>query len=129
MKKLFWPFIIFFLFGCATNADRHFMLNQTLITYEKTYRWGEYANLLNFRKSSTAQDAERVSTYENIRISGYQVKRQIPVDDTYRISFDVEISYFTTNDNRIQSVIDTQTWEYDKDAKRWFIKSPLPILR
>ena len=129
MQKLVWPFIVLFLFGCATNADRHFMLNQTLLTYEKTYRWGEYGNLLNFRKSDAQQAANALNDYQNIRISGYQVKRQHPSDDQYKISLDVEISYFRTDNNRIQSVLDKQTWEYDNDAKRWYITSPLPVFK
>lgn len=126
MKTFSWLLLALFLVGCATSSDRQFSLNQTLLGYEKAYRWGEFGSLLSFRKNSDEKDMDIIRRYDDLRISGYQAKRSLPSDDNRQLLVDVEISYFQTNDNRIKTVLDKQRWEYDDDAKRWYIISPLP---
>ena len=126
MKKILLIIISLILVGCVTSSDRQFSLQQTLLSYEKTIRWGEFTSLLNFRESSTEAELAQLGRYDNTRISGYQVKRQKPDPDNFTLQQDVEISYFKTHDNRIRSVLDRQKWKYDEELNRWFIHSPLP---
>ena len=126
MKTFSWILCALFLVGCATSSDRQFSLNQTLLSYEKAYRWGEFGSLLSFRKDNDEKDMDTIRRYDDLRISGYQTKRSLPSNDNRQLLIDVEISYFQTNDNRIKTVLDKQRWEYDDDAQRWYIISPLP---
>ena len=126
MKKILLLLIALSLLGCATSSDRQFSLTQTLLAYEKAIRWGDFENLLRFRENTTESDLALLDTYENIRISGYQVKRHRPSEDEFKHNIDVEISYFKTHDNRIGSVSDKQNWQYSKENNRWYISSPLP---
>ncbi len=117
------------ILGCATNSDRQFSLSQTLLTYEKAIRWGEFEQLLNFRKASEESDLALLGGYDNIRVSGYKVKRRPPSSDKFQTNIDVEISYFKTHDNRINTIIDKQIWQYDEENNRWYITSPLPVFK
>lgn len=117
---------VLFLGACATSVDRGYMLERTLIVYEKNVRWGNFEAALGFRKPGSEASAHLPENADKIKVGGYDVVNQNMSADGMRMMQWVEISYFHHDSARVMKVIDKQTWEYDRDSGRWYIASALP---
>lgn len=112
--------------GCATSVDRGYMLERTLIVYEKTIRWGNFEAALGFRKPGSAATSLPRERGDRIKVGGYDVVNQNMSEDGMRMSQSVEISYYHSDSARLLKVVDRQEWEYDRERGQWYIASDLP---
>jgi len=120
------------LAGCGTvqNKNRAMAMDDSLKTYEKLIRWGEFraaANYIVFReKEPKPFDFEFL---EHVRVTAYQVTDRIISPDELEITIRASLEYYHDESNRVFSLRDVQIWWYDEELKRWFLDSELPDFR
>lgn len=105
-------------------------LQTALTAYAKAVRWNE------FQLASEMQDPRLVpegfteaqeAYYAEFQVSGYRAKYSQWTDETH-YSQRVEILLVDTDTQTQRAVTDRQTWQYDPEAKRWWLISGLPRL-
>lgn len=117
--------------ACSTDQmrSRQTILDQTLLSYAATIRWGDVAQAASFidpkvlaEHPPTALDLER---FKQVQISGYNEQPAVPVSET-EVRQTVQISLVNVATQTARSVVDHQVWRYDDAAKRWWLMTGLP---
>lgn len=105
-------------------------LQTTLKAYAKAVRWNEFqlaSEMQNPRLTPDGFTEEQESYYAAFQVSGYRAKYSQWLDES-NYSQRVEIMLIDTETQTQRSVTDRQTWQYDPEAKRWWLTSGLPRL-
>lgn len=117
--------------ACSTDQmrSRQTVLDQTLLTYAATIRWGDVAQATSFidpkvlaEHPPTALELER---FKQVQISGYNEQPAVPVSAT-EVRQTVQISLVNIATQAARSVVDHQVWRYDEASKHWWLVSGLP---
>lgn len=117
------------LAGCATHARRD-NLTDTLNAYANTLRWGDFSHALGFidpdYRDAHPLDPLRQARYKQVRVAGYDAgKGPVPVSDT-EVRQIVKIGVINRHTQHERFIVDHQTWRWDADAGRWWLRSGLP---
>ncbi len=115
------------LSACVTTIDREYILNSTLLGYERTIRWGDFNAATGFRKEGDAVAAAAATSGRQLKVGAYDILSMTVTADGQVAQQVVEIGYYYSDDVRMKKVRDTQTWEYDGTQQRWVITSPFPV--
>jgi len=103
------------LAGCASLSDQMDRLNQSLLSYEKAIRWGEFDSAYAMHKEPPPVPA----ALKNVRVTRYEVKERNYDQTTQTARQTVMIQYYSLDTSREVTVEDRQEWEYLKEAQRW----------
>ncbi len=125
--------IFLLLFGCASGprskADE---LDATLRSYEGAIRWGNMTDATAFLDpESVAQhpitkfDLER---FAQLTVVGYRKQTAAVVDETGTARQQITIELVNKHTQTPRTILDTQTWRFEPNSKRWLLTSGLPDL-
>jgi len=112
----------------AERRDKAFV--QAIETYRKLIRWGYFEQAMQYQKGRDEPLlAPNLADYAGYKITGYDVGEQVLGNDGDEARVITQIEFFET-DSRVAGLVrDEQLWWYDKEAGRWYIGSPLPVLQ
>lgn len=105
-------------------------LQTTLNAYAKAIRWNEFQLAAEMQDPKLVPDGfteAQEAYYADFQVSGYRAKYSQWQDETH-YSQRVEILLIDTDTQTQRTVTDRQTWQYDPEAKRWWLTSGLPRL-
>lgn len=117
------------LTGCMENQRRDNDLRTTLRKYEATIRWGHIENAYLFQRLEPQEQPEVPEGLGNVRVTGYEVVRPPGTPNEDRVRQTVQISYLFRDQQVVRILMDSQTWEYDREDKRWYLVSGVPEFR
>lgn len=113
----------------ALAKSRDKALTETLQAYAATIRWGSFEQAEGFVSPEyraahplTSLELER---YKQVRITQYTDTAPIPVSED-EVHQTVEIGLVNINTQESRTIVDRQTWIYDKKNKVWLLNSGLP---
>ena len=131
MNRLKWIgfVLIFLIIGCAgiQTGKRMTLFDDTARAYLRAIRWGDYEAAFAFRNLQSADT--KMPDFEDlrqIRVTAYNVKQTILSEDQLKVMRIVDFQYYRISNVTVKNLIDRQTWEYDKEANRWYLTSDLP---
>jgi hypothetical protein len=129
MRRLVLFGLIVLLSACAEMSTRNTQLDLTLIQYEKTLRWSGIEQTNAYRKQPINFTSQQLAMFKKVKVTGYDI-----IQTTYsnselkqlRIDQLVEVRFINEDTQIERKYSEQQTWEWDKDAKRWWLVSPFP---
>ncbi len=117
------------LVSCATKDPKN-ELGYALRGYERELRWGEWDKAAQFHEN--AAEVITPSLREKlvrVRISGYDVLNGTMTSDKSMMVQTVRIRYYNDANYVERTLMDRQTWKYNKKVQKWFLSSELPKFR
>ncbi len=131
MKKLIAVLVICsLLVACGGRMTKKKSLDHTLYQYAKVIRWADYNTALTFFSPELDQ-ANKPSSLEIERLKQFNVSSYVaapirPGVSENEIIQDVQIKLYNLHTKRERVVVDRQVWEYNSEAKAWWLISGLP---
>ena len=134
MNKLKWIgfVMIFLIIGCAgiQTGKRMTLFDDTARAYLRAIRWGDYETAFAFRNLQSADTKlPDFKDLSQVRVTAYNVKQTILSEDQLKVLRIVDFQYYRISNVTVKNLIDRQTWEYDKEANRWYLTSDFPDFR
>ncbi len=123
-------FAAMLLAGCQTieSKTRQVSLAKVLHAYETAIRWSYIHQAYSLMRPERVKEIEIPQGLENIKVTHYEVLEPAvsnPKSDTAtQVAF---ISYVEKDRQQEKRLTDYQLWEYDKNAKRWYLISDIPV--
>ena len=121
--------LIMLVAGCPnlSNVKQMNMFDQVTWSFKDSIRWSDFEAANQLRKDAqTESNPPDFKKLKNVRVTSYDVKQIIPMDNKLKIRQIVEINYYKT-DNMIEKTLTyDQLWEYDAKNENWSLKSRLP---
>jgi hypothetical protein len=117
--------------ACSTQnmRSRQTILDETLLSYASTIRWGDVAQAQAFIDPKVRAEhpptALELARFKQVQVSGYNEQPPTPVGEN-EVRQTVEISLVNVNTQDARSVIDHQVWRYDEPTKHWWLMTGLP---
>jgi len=115
--------------GCQTldKRDKDRALENTLHSYETAIRWSYIRQAYGFIRPEVAEQVQLPTGLENIRVTNYEI-----LEPVSRVGEDAAIQVilvrFVEKDRQQERALtDRQLWEYDAEAKRWYLMSKIPL--
>jgi hypothetical protein len=118
-----------FLAGCGSVSTRQRLseLEESLRTYGKLLRWGEYEAALKYMvRREAGASAVDLGVLRNVRITTYDVLSRTVEPDNTEALIRVKIDFYDADYARLRSLMDVQTWWYSEEHERWFLDDTLP---
>lgn len=117
------------LAACAANQRRD-SLTSTLDAYHSTLRWGDFRHALEFVdpdwREAHPLTPLQMSRFKQVRVVGYDAgKGPVPVSGT-EVRQTVKIGLVNRHTMRERFIVDHQDWQWDDQAKRWWLTTGLP---
>lgn len=120
------------LLGACANQEirsKQNILKDTLRSYAATIRWGDIDQAVGFIEPKllaehppTALELER---FRQVRVSSYD-EAPVVVINPDEVRQTVKIDLLNVNTQTARSIVDQQTWKYEKETKHWWLVSGLP---
>lgn len=129
MRRLVLFGLVVLISACAEMSTRNTQLDLTLIQYEKTLRWSGIEQTNAYRKQPINFTSQQLAMFKKIKVTGYDT-----IQSTYsysdlkqlRINQLVEVRFINQDTQVERKYSEQQTWEWDEEAKRWWLVSPFP---
>ncbi len=122
--------VVMLLPGCQVieTKEQQNTLDKALRTYETAIRWSYLRQAYSLKKPEQLKDIEIPQGLENIKVTQYEVLKPAIIDSAKNdIARQVVfISYVEQDRQQEKTLTDHQLWEYDKNAKRWYLISEMP---
>ena len=112
--------------GNLTQSDAEKSLQATLRAYEGTVRWGYPGQAYSFLKPEMQKDLEVPKHLDNIQVTGYQVVKPPTRTSEDNASQAVVIKYVHKDRQIERTIVDNQSWEYNKEQDSWARVNPIP---
>jgi hypothetical protein len=121
--------LIMLVVGCSSfsNMKQMNMFDEVAWSFKDSMRWSDFEAANQLRKDAlTESNPPDFKKLKNVRVTSYDVKQIIPMDNKLKVHQVVEINYYKT-DNMIEKTLTyDQLWEYDAENESWSLKSRLP---
>jgi hypothetical protein len=117
--------------ACATQTMRskQTILDETLVTYASTMRWGDVTQAQAFIDPKVLAEhpptALELARFKQVQVTGYNEQPPVPVGKD-EVRQTVEIGLINIATQAARSVVDHQVWRYDEATKHWWLMSGLP---
>ena len=111
------------------TPDRLHYLDVSLISFEKSLRWGHIEGVAGFLPADKPIDTETLARYEQVEVGSYNTLSRSLNSDGNEATILVTIDYVDKESMRVYKATDRQLWKYDDEGNRWYLASPLPSLR
>ena len=128
------PFLLLIILGCATisDLDQKKKFSDLSKAYQTAILWSDFEYASRFLAEDAAnEDAANMdrldSSYENVRVTSFEKKRNIVDPDVNKIQQVVEIRYYWMDRMVEKSITDNQVWEWNADRRSWYLTSGLPV--
>ncbi|UCH81720.1 MAG: hypothetical protein JSW20_03630 [Nitrospiraceae bacterium] len=131
MRSMIVLFLVVII-GCASIGDSRRMDKLEMITdrYESALQWGQYETAFMMMR---AEQNERSMTgpddLRKFKITSYRLIHKSVAESGKEAKQMIEIKYYDRDDMIEKTLIDNQTWTYDRDTGGWFLSSGLPDFR
>lgn len=115
--------------GCASYGEHKQLdlLDERTEHYETALRWGRYEIARAFIRSKVpGRIAENPDGLNQIKITSYKLLGRNVFEDNKEAEQKVEIRFYNIDNLIEKTIIDNQTWIFDKDLGTWFLSSGLP---
>ena len=130
MKKLMLTIflIIIPVAGCSILLNHQMnMFDQMTASFKNSIRWSDFQAANHLRKDAlTESNPPDFKKLKDVRVTSYEVKQIIPMNNKLKVRQLVEINYYKTDNMVEKSLLHDQLWEYDAADKSWYLKSKLP---
>jgi len=117
------------LLSACSGAKKNSELELILYSYESTIRWGDFAGAWEMvdpeyreKHPLTATDWER---FKQVRVAGYRSGGPTVIEEG-KIGQVVEVEVINVHTQTPRTIMDRQVWQWDPEAKRWWLKTGLP---
>jgi len=120
---------IILIIGCASFEEHKQldMLEQRTGNYETALRWGRYEIASAFIKNKVTTDIkDNLDGLDQIKISSYKLLGRNVLGNNEEAEQRVEIKFYNIDNMIEKTIIDNQTWIFDKGLENWFLSSGLP---
>ena len=120
---------IVLIFGCASLGERKQldMLEQRTGNYESALRWGRYEIARAFIKIKVMTHiTNNLDGLNQIKITSYKLLGRNVLENNEEAEQKVEIKFYNIDNLIEKTIIDNQTWIFDRDLKNWFLSSGFP---
>jgi hypothetical protein len=111
--------------GCAAIDDLGYKgaYQDTTKAYASSMRWSDFdtARLLVKQPNLPSPDA-----LKNIKITTYEVKQHLVIQDGLRIRQLASISYFKKSDMLLKTISVEEIWELNDDDNQWYLTRGFP---
>lgn len=118
--------------GCASYGERKQldMLEERTENYETALRWGRYETAYAFIKNKvTAYTTDNLEGLNQIKITSYEMLDRKVLENNEEAEQKVEIKFYNVDNLIEKTIIDNQSWIFDKDLGTWFLSSGFPDFR
>lgn len=134
MRRLLVPIMIVLMLGaCATIDSRKktSTFETAVFRYSKAIRWNEFGLADSMRRlpDGAPAAARPAGQLEHIKVTGYETLGTDSSPDGSEMRVTVRVVYYHEDGLKVNSLIDSQVWQYDEDQGTWFITTPLPDFR
>jgi len=131
MKKILTVFLIITLLSsCGGKMTKKRMLDETLYSYAKIFRWADFQTAMSYfspevdeKLKPTKLEIDRIKQFA---VSSYVPSPILPGEDENTIIQNVKIKIYNLHTKREREIIDSQVWKYNTENKRWWLVSGLP---
>ena len=127
MRTIF--LLILLVGGCSnfSNMKQMNMFDEVTASFKDSMHWSDFETANRLRNDAlTESNPPDFKKLKNVRVTSYEVKQIIPMDNKLKVHQVVEINYYKT-DNMIEKTLTyDQLWEYDAENESWSLKSRLP---
>ncbi len=114
------------LSACSTTPTELETLDETLQSYERAIRWGDFPTAFVFQKEPKAiPDWER-HALRGIRVTSYRTINKEVNPEMTEAKIMVDIRYYFDNSARERVLTDRQVWSYNKSSERWLLDTSFP---
>jgi PBP1b-binding outer membrane lipoprotein LpoB len=127
MLKIF--LLIMLVAGCAnlSKTNQMNMFDRMAASFKDSMRWSDFETANQLRKDAlTESNPPDFKKLKNVRVTSYEVKQIIPMDNKLKVRQIVEINYYKSDNMIEKTLMHDQLWEYDTADKSWSLKSRLP---
>lgn len=111
----------------AADTKKMNDLNRAIDSYVAALRWSRIddASRLHLDRDRNKPDID-TSAMDQIRVTGYKVKKKTVSKDLNEASVTSELDYYSTEYGTLKHMTLEQDWWYDKESKQWYIESDFP---
>jgi len=127
--KALWLLLPAVLLGACASLDKNerlTSLDNTLKNYDRAIRWVQFDAAWAFHKWDEGERQAPPASLKNVRVTEYKVVATHMAVDNLSYTQTVHIAYYLLDSPRERRLTDRQRWEYDADAKRWWLVSEMP---
>lgn len=114
--------------SCSITPDAMEMLDRSMRSYERTFRWGDFDGAKAFHKNESTLSELKRRRLKLYRVTGYDTLQSSILDRYNAISL-VEIKYIKIDRQVIKSIRAKLHWKRDKETNAWYIDSRFPMLK
>ena len=115
--------------GCADLKDftRLEQFEDIALGYQHAMRWSDFDYIAQFVDPATTKaNPPDPEILQRVKITDYKVKKTAASEDQNQVYQIVQISYYRTDKMIVKTITERETWEWDKEAKQWLLKSGMP---
>lgn len=111
--------------GCAGLAElgQQGAYQDTTKAYAHAMRWSDFDTAMIFVRQP---DAASLEALKNIKITTYEVKHNLVVQDGTRIRQIASVAYFKNSDMLLKSISVEETWEFNQEDEQWYLVKGFP---
>lgn len=110
----------------AQKRERLSQLDTTTNTYRKLMRWGHFDQAAQYLKArDDSQTAPNLKDMARYKVTQFTVADQIVSDTQVDAKVSAVIEFYNVETGVATTLTDSQLWWYDKEAKRWYLGSPM----
>lgn len=113
------------VFGCAGLADLGKKESYHDITkaYAHSMRWSDFDTATLFVRQPGLPDTESLN---NIKITSYEVKQHLVIQEGSRIRQVARVAYFKKSDMLLKTVSVEEIWKFDEEDEQWYLVKGFP---
>ena len=115
--------------GCANLKDitRLKQFEDVSMSYQHAMRWSDFDYVAQFVDPSTIEaNPPDPQILKLVKVTDYKIRKTSASEDQNQVSQIVQISYYRTDKMIVKTITERETWEWDKEAKQWLLKSGMP---
>lgn len=114
--------------GCKTMElrEKTEILTGILRKYETTIRWSYLRRAYGFMPPDAVRKAKIPPGLDNIKVTGYEIMDPLTPTGENGFTQTVLIQYVKKDRQQQKNLMDRQLWEFDEDARRWYLISGVP---
>jgi hypothetical protein len=127
MRTIF--LLILLVAGCShfSNVKQMNMFDDITASFKDSIRWSDFEAANHFRKDAlTESNPPDFKKLNNVKVTSYEVKQIIPMDNKLKVRQIVEINYYKSDNMIEKTLTHDQLWEYDTADKNWYLQSRFP---
>lgn len=114
--------------GCAGLKDmsQKGAYQDTTKAYAHSMRWSDFDTAVIFVRQPNAPTLESLT---NIKITTYEVKHNLVVQEGSRIRQIASVAYFKKSDMLLKTISVEEIWEFNEEDEQWYLVKGFPLFK